>query len=209
MDKRVEKISSARDAIEIRILDSATQVFAESGFHGSSLAGIAECAGISKQNLLYYFANKQVLYQKVLDQILDQWLERMDFLATSDEEPEQLLRQYIHAKLRFSKEQPQASRVYAMEVIGGAAVHSQQMREKILPLFKKDIATFENWIAAGKIKAVNATHLLFSIWAMTQSYADFATQMNLVLAQESLSEQDFDDAEEFIVGMVLHRLRAS
>jgi hypothetical protein len=44
---------------------------------------------------------------------------------------------------------------------------------------------------------------------MTQSYADFATQMNLVLAQESLSEQDFDDAEEFIVGMVLHRLRAS
>lgn len=209
MDKRVEKISSARDAIEIRILDCATQVFAESGFHGSSLAGIAECAGISKQNLLYYFANKQVLYQKVLDQILDQWLERMDFLATSDEEPEQLLRQYIHAKLRFSKEQPLASRVYAMEVIGGAAVYSQQMREKILPLFKKDIATFENWIAAGKIKAVNATHLLFSIWAMTQSYADFATQMNLVLAQESLSEQDFDDAEEFIVGMVLHRLRAS
>jgi TetR/AcrR family transcriptional regulator len=56
--------------------------------------------------------------------------------------------------------------------------------------------------SSGKIKAVNATHLLFSIWAMTQSYADFATQMNLVLAQESLSEQDFDDAEEFIVGMV-------
>lgn len=207
MDKRANKISNARDAIEIRILHSATQVFAESGFHGSSLAGIAERAGISKQNLLYYFANKQVLYQKVLDQILDQWLERMDFLATSDEEPEQLLRQYIHTKLRFSKEQPQASRVYAMEVIGGAAVYSQQMREKIVPLFKKDIATFENWIAAGKIKAVNATHLLFSIWAMTQSYADFATQMNLVLGQDSLSDMDFNEAEEFIVSIILHRLR--
>lgn len=207
MDKRAEKISSARDAIEIRILSCATAVFAESGFQGSSLAEIAERAGISKQNLLYYFANKQVLYQKVLDQILDQWLERMDFLASSDEEPEQLLKQYIRAKLEFSKEQPQASRVYAMEVISGAAVYSQQMRDKILPLFKKDIATFEKWIAAGKIKAVNATHLLFSIWAMTQSYADFATQMNLVLAQKSLSEQDFDEAEEFIVSMVLHRLR--
>jgi TetR/AcrR family transcriptional regulator len=50
---------------------------------------------------------------------------------------------------------------------------------------------------------VNATHLLFAIWAMTQSYADFAAQMALVLNRKQLTRKDFDDAEKMIVDMVL------
>jgi TetR/AcrR family transcriptional regulator len=68
---------------------------------------------------------------------------------------------------------------------------------------RKDIEVFERWIAEGKIARVNATHLLFAIWAMTQSYADFAAQMRLVLDREQLTQQDFDDAEQLITDMVL------
>ena len=73
----------------------------------------------------------------------------------------------------------------------------------MVPLLRKDIAVFEQWIAAGKIAPVNATHLLFAIWAMTQSYADFAPQMALVLNRKQLGKKDFDDAEQLIVDMVL------
>ncbi|MFZ6863957.1 TetR family transcriptional regulator C-terminal domain-containing protein [Undibacterium sp. Ji67W] len=207
MDKRVEPSLTQRDQIEARILQCATEVFSESGFAGTSIATIAERAGISKQNLLYYYANKQVLYQTVLDQVLDQWLERMDILADADQEPEFLLRSYIREKLRFSQEQPQASRVYAMEVISGAQTYSESMREKIIPFLKKDIAVFEGWIAKGKIAAVNPTHLLFLIWAMTQSYADFSTQMCLVLGHSPLKPDDFNDAEQLISELVLNRLQ--
>ena len=62
---------------------------------------------------------------------------------------------------------------------------------------------FEKWIAAGKIAPINATHLLFAIWAMTQSYADFSAQMTLVLNRKQLTRKDFDDAEKVIVDMVL------
>jgi TetR/AcrR family transcriptional regulator len=62
---------------------------------------------------------------------------------------------------------------------------------------------FERWIAEGKIAPVNATHLLFAVWAMTQSYADFAAQMTLVLDRDPLQPSDFDDAERLITGMVL------
>ncbi|MEB0138129.1 MULTISPECIES: TetR/AcrR family transcriptional regulator [unclassified Undibacterium] len=207
MDKRPH--SSQRDALQARILQSAVAVFAEAGYAGSSVASIAERAGISKQNLLYYFANKQCLYQTVLDRVLDQWLERMDILADQEQEPAQLLRSYIAAKLRFSREQPQASRVYAMEVISGAPIYGARLREKILPLLKKDIAVFELWISQGKIAAVNPTHLLFLIWAMTQSYADFSMQMSLVLGHSPLLEGDFLDAEQLIVDLILQRLQAS
>ena len=72
-----------------------------------------------------------------------------------------------------------------------------------MPLLRKDIEVFERWIDEGRIGPVNATHLLFAIWAMTQSYADFSTQMALVLNRKQLSKKDFDDGEAMITNMVL------
>ncbi len=208
-NERTEKQSDLRDQTEARILRCAIEVFAESGYAGSSLANIADRAGLSKQNLLYYFSSKQALYLCVLDQILDQWLEKMDILADESQEPASLLRSYIAAKLRFSREQPQASRVYAMEVISGAPVYGHAMQKKIQPLMQKDIAIFERWISEGKMAALNPAHLLFSIWAMTQSYADFSTQMGLVLGHTALQEQDFQAAEDLITDLVLSRLHSN
>ncbi len=203
----VTKLLRPRDAHEARIIQTAIEVFAEAGYAGTALAAIADRAKLSKQNLLYYFPTKPILYQRVLDFVLDQWLDRMNILAQEDQEPAELIRAYIRAKLQFSKEQPQASRVYAMEVIGGAQFYAESMREKILPMLQKDIAVFERWIAQGKIAPINPTHLLFSIWAMTQSYADFATQMSLVLGHAPLNDEDFELAEQSIIEMVLARLR--
>jgi TetR/AcrR family transcriptional regulator len=200
-----------RDRLEADIAAVAVRVFAECGYEGTSVAAIAEGAGLSKQNLMYYFPTKQELYARVLDDVLDDWLERMSSLALAadvqDGVPADLLRAYVQAKLRFSREQPYASRVYAMEVIGGAKLYGEQIRERVVPVLKRDIEVFERWIAAGRLAPVNATHLLFAIWAMTQSYADFAAQMALVLDRRQLLKRDFDEAEETIVGLVLAATR--
>lgn len=195
-----------RDRLEADIIAEAVRVFAEAGYEGASVATIAENVGLSKQNLMYYFPTKQALYQRVLDDVLDNWLERMANLAEPDGEPAEVLRAYIGAKLAFSREHPLASRVYAMEVISGAPVYGEQIRERVVPLVRKDIEVFERWIAEGRIAPVNATHLLFAIWAMTQSYADFSAQMQLVLGKGKLSDGDFSDAEETISKLVIAAL---
>jgi len=192
-----------RDKLEADITAVAVRVFAECGYEGTSIAAVAERAGLSKQNLMYYFPTKQALYQRVLDEVLDEWLERMEHLAAEDQEPAEVLRTYIQAKLKFSREQPWASRVYAMEVISGAQLYGAQIQRRVIPLLRKDIEVFEKWIAAGKVAPINATHLLFAIWAMTQSYADFSAQMALVLNRKQLTKKDFDDGEQAIVNMVL------
>jgi TetR/AcrR family transcriptional regulator len=192
-----------RDKLEADIVAEAVRVFAESGYEGASIATVAENAGLSKQNLMYYFPTKQALYQRVLDGVLDEWLARMDSLADVDQDPRDVLRAYVQAKLRFSREQPWASRVYAMEVISGAQLYGDQIQKRVVPLLRKDIDVFERWIEEGRIAPINATHLLFAIWAMTQSYADFSTQMALVLNRKQLSKKDFDDAEVMITNMVL------
>ena len=192
-----------RDKLEADILAEAVRVFAECGYEGASIATVADNAGLSKQNLMYYFPTKQALYQRVLDGVLDDWLARMDLLADAEQDPRDVLRAYVQAKLRFSREQPWASRVYAMEVISGAQLYGDQIQKRVVPLLRKDIEVFERWIGEGRIAPINATHLLFAIWAMTQSYADFSTQMALVLNRKQLSRKDFDDAELMITNMVL------
>lgn len=195
--------TTARDRAEAGIVAVAVKVFAECGYEGTAIATIAQAAGLSKQNLMYYFPTKQALYERVLDDVLDDWLARMESLASPDGDPGEVLRAYVQAKLRFSREQPAASRVYAMEVIGGAKLYGEQIRKRVVPLLRRDIEVFERWIEQGKIAPMDATHLLFAIWAMTQSYADFAAQMALVLGRPSLTLKDFDEAERVIVRMVL------
>ena len=92
-----------RDKVEASILLEAVRLFAECGFEGSSIATVAERAGLSKQNLMYYFPTKQVLYQRVLDNVLDDWLERMASLADARKDPADVLRASIRAKLAFSR----------------------------------------------------------------------------------------------------------
>jgi len=211
METTVQPTSSKRreikrDKVEATILAEAVRLFAEHGYEGTAIADVAERAGLSKQNLMYYFPTKQALYTRVLDDVLDEWLARMASLADETREPGDVLRAYVRAKLQFSREQPLASRVYAIEVIGGAKLYGEQIRRRVVPLLRADIAVFERWIAEGKIAPVNATHLLFAVWAMTQSYADFAAQMQLVLDQPQLGQPDFDEAERLITGMVLGAL---
>jgi len=192
-----------RDNLEADIIAKAEQAFAEFGYEGTSIATIAESVALSKQNLLYYFPTKQILYKRVLDDVMQAWLGSMTKLATENLSPQDALTSYIKAKLQFSREHPWGSRVYGMEVITGAQFYRNEIKEKVIPVLRQDILIFEKWIAEGKIAAIDPTHLLFTIWAMTQSYADFSTQMCLVLNRKKLSTKDFDAAEKLIVDMVL------
>ena len=50
---------------------------------------------------------------------------------------------------------------------------------------------------------VDAAHLMVVLWASTQAYADFASQICLVLGREELAPEDFAAAEHLLVEMVL------
>ena len=138
-----------RDKLEAEIVTEAVRVFAECGYEGASIATVADKAGLSKQNLMYYFPTKQALYERVLDGVLDEWLYRMESLADPEQDPRDVLRAYVQAKLRFSREQPWASRVYALELISGAHLYGNQIQQRVVPLLRKDIEVFERWIAEG------------------------------------------------------------
>lgn len=190
---------------ERTILTEAESQFAQFGFEGASLESIAAAVNISRHNLLYYFPSKEALYLRVLDDVLNQWLSGMEEMSHGDD-PQQALRHYIRAKLRSSLERPNAAKVFAKEVIAGAPRYAGVIAERVGPVLKKDVSTFQRWADEGRIAHVDFTHLMFIIWSVTQAYADQQTQFALLLGQPALTERDYARAEELICHLVLKGL---
>ena len=204
-----ESRSDNRERLEQEILDAAKRLFAVRGFGGVSLDHIAREVGTAKQNLLYYFGSKEGLYRRVLHGVLDVWLSDMEAITHHADDPATALRKYIAGKLRFSRDHPYDSRVYANEVISGTPLFAQEIRDRVLPALQADIAVFNHWAEQGLCRPVDAAHLMVVLWASTQAYADFASQICLVLGKPALEEQDFVAAESLLVDMVLKTVLAS
>lgn len=198
-----ERRSDIRERLEQDILEAAKRLFAVRGYGGVSLDHIAREVGTAKQNLLYYFGSKEGLYRRVLHGVLDVWLSYMEAITHHAGDPEQALRRYIAGKLRFSRERPFDSRVYANEVIAGAPLFAQEIRDRVVPALQADIAVFNRWAEQGLCRPVDAVHLMVVLWASTQAYADFASQICLVLGKKQLAPSDFSAAEDLLADMVL------
>lgn len=197
--------TASRRVKEQSILAEAENHFAQFGFEGASLESIAAATGISRHNLLYYFPSKDALYQRVLDDVLTQWLASLQGLSLSDD-PQEALRRYIRSKLHYSRTRPQGAKVFAKEVIAGAPRYRQAITERVAPLLRAEVRTFERWAREGRIAKVHFTHLMFIIWSVTQAYAEQEAQFALLLGKPALTERDYDQAEELIVRMVISAL---
>src|ERR1700736_5797477 len=52
-----------------QLLDVAVEVFADRGYHGTSMEGVAEAAGVTKPVLYQHFSSKRELYVELLDDV--------------------------------------------------------------------------------------------------------------------------------------------
>ncbi|MEE3359004.1 MAG: TetR family transcriptional regulator C-terminal domain-containing protein [Pseudomonadota bacterium] len=183
-----------------RILDAALEVFSQNGFRGSTLDQIASEAGLSKPNLIYYFSSKEDIHRTLLVDLLDIWLQPLRDINANGEPREELL-QYVQRKLQMSKEMPRESRLFANETLQGAPRLTEIMEGGLKDLVDEKAAIIEGWIAEGKIAKVDPVHLIFSIWALTQHYADFEVQIRAILGKKD----PFKGAEIFL-DMVFRKL---
>jgi TetR/AcrR family transcriptional regulator len=91
---------------------------------------------------------------------------------------------YVHRKLDMALELPRESRLFANEILQGAPRMGPHLSADLKPLFDEQSRVISNWMDAGKIARCDPGHLLFSIWATTQHYADFAAQTEVLLPED-------------------------
>ena len=179
------------------ILKAGLEVFSQYGFRGATIDQVAEAAGLSKPNLLYYFPSKEAIYTALLSQLLDNWLEPLQALDRDGDPVEELLA-YAQRKLAMSRDFPQESRLFANEIIQGAPRIGDVLRGELKDLVDETSEVINAWIAAGRMKPVNPYHLIFSICALTQHYADFDVQVRAIMGDQD----PFDSAEDHLEAVI-------
>ncbi len=167
------------------ILQAALEVFSQRGFRGSTIDRIAERAGLSKPNLLYYYPSKEAIYVAVLEDTLDVLAG-----AARRARSRRAIRSRRSAatsppKLEMSRTRPEASRLFANEILHGAPAIGDFLAGPLKTLVDEKAAVIAKWIAEGRLRPVEPRHLIMMIWAVTQHYADFDVQVQAVLGDDA------------------------
>lgn len=162
------------------ILEAGLTVFSQNGYRGATLDQIAAASGLSKPNLLYYFGSKEAIYTAILERLLETWLDPLRALNPKGDPKAELLG-YMRGKLAMARDYPRESRLFATEIIQGAPHIEPVLTKELKPLVDECAKIIRGWSQAGKIADVDPHHLIFSIWSLTQHYADFDVQVRAVL----------------------------
>ena len=175
------------------ILTAGLDVFSQFGFRGATLDQIADAAGLSKPNLLYYFPSKESIHAALLERLLETWLDPLKAMdGSGDPIPE--IMGYAQRKLALSRDYPRESRLFANEILQGAPRIAEILSTDLKALVDEKASIIRQWADEGKIADIDPHHLIFSIWAFTQHYADFDVQVRAVLGDR----EPYDGAAVFL-----------
>lgn len=177
------------------ILEAALDVFSSYGFRGATVDQIATAAGMSKPNLLYYFPSKDAIHETLLSQLLETWLNPLKEMDP-DGDPFEEIMTYVRLKIEMARDYPRESRLFANEILQGAPRIHSSLTGDLKTLVDAKTKVISDWMQQGKITKVDPYHLLFSIWALTQHYADFDVQIRAVLGPKD--KDPFPDAEKYL-----------
>ena len=187
-----------------QLLNAALDVFSVYGFSGASLDEIAQLANMHKSNIFYYYENKESLYVEVLTTVLQKWLAPLQTLEV-ELEPAEALTYYLLEKLESSRDQPKASRLFALEIIQGAPHILPILKGPLKKIFKRKTKVIQTWQEQGKLaKEIDAELFILNIWAITQNYADFSIQMEMVTGKTLRNRSMYQRSIEHTLHLMLY-----
>jgi len=201
-----DKTTRIQEANRRVILDAALDVFSAYGFRGTTIDQIAEKASMSKPNLLYYFKRKQDIYVSVLEETLEAWLQPLHDLDPAGN-PIEELRRYISKKLQMSALKPEASRLFANEILHGAPAIQTFLKTVLKKLVDEKAAVIRQWVSDGRLAPIDPYHLIFMIWATTQHYSDFDVQIRAVLGNQVDKPGFNDQVSQAVLSLILNGVK--
>jgi len=118
-------------------------------------------------------------------------------------DPATVLGDYIRKKLDHAIDSPEMSRIFTREILDGGR-NLDRYWPNARAWTQKKVDIINGWIARGLMRPLDARILLMHIWAMTQSYADYAIQTRVMLGLPPDAPIDREPIARELVAFVLN-----
>ncbi|MBC7092702.1 TetR family transcriptional regulator [Candidatus Bipolaricaulota bacterium] len=200
-----------RDLTEARIIQAATEEFAQRGFTGTSLSKIARKAGCSKAIIYRYFGRKENLYRRILTVNYAELSQR----ETAHGEPqtgsvEDLLSEILRDLFAFNLEHPAFARLVAWEnLAGGEHLQVEEARAAREPGLQRLRAILNKAKANGLVRNdLDVNKFVYALQAITVVYFSNRYTMKMLTDFDFESPATVQEFIRFYASVLAHGISA-
>lgn len=130
--RTTEKVQERKDANRRRILETAARVFANQGYHATTVKNIVDEAGMSVGSFYFYFKNKEDLLETLYDEITNMILAVTEVNAECDDvEAMKIACRAVASTLSIFQKHRELGKIMMIEVVG-LNPHFEQKRAESL-----------------------------------------------------------------------------
>lgn len=204
---KIEKLEQRKDEKKKVILKTASAMFAEKGYHQTTVKDITDCAGISVGTFYLYFKNKEDLFEKLYDVIWQYLCDLSDYAHKKDcGLSSNRFARVITASLWGFQKFKDLTKIMLIEAVG----LNPGFEKKYAEFMKQSVSDIENHLAAkkkqGLIKVSNikvaatayigAMHTVITCWLRDDTKTDLcdSTYPLVIFLMQAIS-LEFDAAQ--------------
>jgi len=138
---------------EAAILAAGVRLFAEQGFDGVSMRGVAEAAGVSKANIYHHFSSKEALYLAILKASAAETAMLVENLEDDEGGFDERLKEFARAYQHHLIDRHLSSRLLLREALSGDEQKGKIIADQVVGnVFRRVIAILRAGQESGVLR---------------------------------------------------------
>ena len=138
-----------------QILDAATTVFAEKGFHRATIKDIARAAGIADGTIYTYFSSKTEVLLGILNRLNESTEREMQFALGSEQDVRAFFKAYVRQRISLIWPNAEVFRAVLPEMLVNAELRDLYYQQVLVPTFRVAEHYFLAQMEEGQLRNVD------------------------------------------------------
>ena len=156
MDKTLDPIQELVAAARRKqILDAATKVFAEKGFHRATVKEIARVAGIADGTIYTYFASKTEVLLGILHRLNESTEREQQLTLEGEQDVRSFFTSYLRQRMALLWPNAEVFQAVLPEVLVNEELRDLYYQQVLVPTFTVAEHSFQAQSATGQIRSID------------------------------------------------------
>ncbi len=184
MDKTPDPIQELVAAARRKqILDAATQVFAEKGFHRATVKEIARVAGIADGTIYTYFASKTEVLLGILHRLNESTEREQQLTLGSEQDLRSFFTSYLRQRMALLWPNAEVFQAVLPEMLVNEELRGLYYQQVLVPTFTVAEHSFQAQSATGQVRSIDVALTVRAIAGMLFGLLTFQLLGDEVIAE--------------------------